>query len=363
MFSQPTFRALICGFVISGMTAVVMFLGSAGGRHLDPALAGYQLGIILASYLVGYRTGLWIQRPATALFFREGILCLLKTAWIRDPIRSRKNTISSRSVNWKNPLFLFREFTSKFAEQRFIRKRSLYRWTMHLCLSGGCTLAFAITFPLVFGWVHFESMPEFAEVYEVIVFGIHADRFHIESVKGFLVLNALNISAGVVLVGLIMAFLRRIFDNGVRAVQTFYEDILPLILILLVTLTGLMLTVSYDFLDGRGHSGIAKIHMLTVVALFFYIPYGKLFHIFQRGLVMSVSIFKARGSEGVQSYCLRCSTPFASKLHIEGLKSVLENLGFDYTYRSDNRSVHYQDVCPPCRRKLLGVNQGISLNR
>ena len=33
---------------------------------------------------------------------------------------------------------------------------------MHQCLFWGCLLAAAITFPLVFGWVHFETPPEVA---------------------------------------------------------------------------------------------------------------------------------------------------------------------------------------------------------
>ena len=35
----------------------------------------------------------------------------------------------------------------------------------------GCILAFAITFPLVFGWIHFETLPGDLESYRTFVFG------------------------------------------------------------------------------------------------------------------------------------------------------------------------------------------------
>ena len=39
--------------------------------------------------------------------------------------------------------------------QKFIERRSHQRWIAHLCLAWGCLIAFAITFPLSWGWVQF----------------------------------------------------------------------------------------------------------------------------------------------------------------------------------------------------------------
>src|SRR6185436_13964808 len=115
-----------------------------------------------------------------------------------------------------------------FVAQEFIRRRGAARWIMHLCLSGGCTLAFAITFPLVFGWIHFESFADNAEMYRVNVFGLNVDSFSIHSLKALLMFNALNIAGVLVLIGLFMAAGRRLTDAGERATQTFFEDIMPL---------------------------------------------------------------------------------------------------------------------------------------
>ncbi len=251
-----------------------------------------------------------------------------------------------------------------FAAQNFIRKRSYFRWIMHLCLSGGCTLAFAVTFPLVFGWIHFGTPLNDAEMYEVIVFGITVDSFSIHSIKAALAFNALNIAAGFVLIGLAMAAYRRMTDAGERAVQTFYEDILPLILIAAVTVTGIALTISYKFFEGLYHGSFVWIHLISVVALIFYIPFGKLFHMFQRSCALAVSAYKKKGATEEQAKCLITGEEYAPQRHVDDLKVVLDELGFNYRYTNeDGQEVHYQDISPKGRRRLIALNQGKALKR
>ena len=250
-----------------------------------------------------------------------------------------------------------------FVAQDFIRRRSSYRWIMHLCLSGGCTLAFAITFPLVFGWVHFESLAANAEAYRVAVFGLAMGSFDVHSATAFVAFNLLNFSAIIVAVGLVMAGIRRLTDAGERATQKFTEDILPLLLIFAVTSTGLMLTVSYKFLAGRGHSLIAVSHTISVIALVGYIPFGKLLHMFQRTCSLCVSLYKRAGEAGPRAHCACCGEGFASEMHVADLKIVLDQLGFNYRFATPHGEVHYQDICPPCRRRLLALNQGRTLGR
>ena len=252
---------------------------------------------------------------------------------------------------------------TNFVAQNFIRRRSVYRWIMHLCLSGGCTLAFAITFPLVFGWIHFESFATDTKMYRVHVFGFAVDSFSVYSVKAFLMFNLLNISAVIVLIGLVMAAWRRLTDAGERATQTFAEDILPLILIFAVTATGLMLTVSYKLLEGRGHALMAIVHAVSVIALLFYIPFGKLFHIFQRTCSLCVSLYKKAGTTGPRAHCRGCGEDYASEMHVEDLVSVLDQLGFNYRFATPDGEIHYQEICPACRRRMLALNQGRSVGR
>ena len=331
-----------------------IFIGSQSLAHFDRALWAYAVGTVLAAFAVAYRFTVWAQRPPSRMYFRRGLPLLLRRSF-KFPVSSFKPGTPARALT--------QAVAANFVAQNFIRRRSGYRWIMHLCLSGGCTLAFAITFPLVFGWIHFEPFADNAEMYRVNVAGFNVDAFSVHSVKAFVLFNALNISAGFVLIGVVMAALRRATDAGERAVQTFSEDILPLLLIFAVTATGLMLTVSYQFLAGHGHGVVAVVHAVSVIALLLYFPFGKLFHMFQRTGSLCVTLYKRAGATGERALCLRCGEDFASQMHVDDLKTVLDQLGFNYRFATPRGEVHYQDICPACRRRLLALNQGRTVGR
>ena len=82
--------------------------------------------------------------------------------------------------------------------QKFIERRSRSRWLAHMCLAWGCLIAFAITFPLSWGWVQFGSH---GNRYVVEFMGAKQFTFEPHSVVGFLFFNGLNFSAVFVLVG------------------------------------------------------------------------------------------------------------------------------------------------------------------
>ncbi len=357
----PNRSALIAGVMLAGATAAAIVIGSIGMRHFDAALTGYAIGALMAAFAVGYRFSVWAQRPPSRMYFRRGIELLFRRAGAAPHAEKRAEKVSVPVPHGAGTLGY--ALARNFVAQDFIRRRGGYRWIMHLCLSGGCTLAFAITFPLVFGWIHFASFADDAEMYHVAAFGVNVDSFSVHSFKAFLMFNLLNISAILVLVGLAMAGWRRFTDAGERATQTFSEDIVPLLLILAVTATGLALTVSYKFLAGRGHGIWAIVHMVSVVSLLLYIPFGKLFHMFQRTCSLCVSRYKKVGEAGTRAHCRRCGEDFASQMHVDDLKTVLDQLGFDYRFDGAQGEVHYQEICPACRRRLLALNQGRTIGR
>ena len=338
---RPIFdsKALLAGALTSFLLILTIYYGSHQMRDFDHALKWYTVASVLAAFAVSYRFTVWAQRPPSRMYFKRGLSLLLK-----------------------HPGIIFSAGSKNFAAQDFIRQRSSYRWIMHLCLSGGCTLAFAITFPLSFGWIHFFPA-DLGETYIVHVFGYAVRSFSIHSVEAFLMFNVLNISAVLVLIGITMATWRRLTNAGLKAVQTFTEDILPLIIIFAVAATGLMLTASYKYFGGQGHSFISLVHWVTVVSLLFYIPFGKLFHIVQRTCSLCVSLYKKEGQQSEQAICQTCKQPFASQMHVDDLKTVLDELGFNYRFQTPQGEVHYQDNCPSCRRKLLVVSQGRTLQR
>jgi hypothetical protein len=222
-------------------------------------------------------------------------------------------------------------------------------------------LAFAITFPLVFGWIHFETPADDLSTYQVVLLGMKVQEFPVRSIIAFLTFNALNISAFLVLVGVCLALHRRLTDGGALALQRFGLDITPLLLLFVVAASGLGLTISAHWLQGRGFAFISLVHAASVIILLVSLPFGKLFHIFQRPLHLGVTFYKRVGQAGPQARCGRCGEPFTSQLHLNDLKHVLSELAIDN--QLDGPVEHYQEICPPCRRRLLALSQGRNVGK
>jgi hypothetical protein len=336
-------RGLLAGGSVGIVVSLMIVTGSRNLRDFDLALLPYALASIFSAAAIAYRYTVWLQRPPTwrywqqgwRLFWQNGLLC---------------NTVQLAGLLFDN-----------FATQRFIGQRSHLRWVMHLCLSWGGMLAFAITFPLVFGWIHFETPATDLHAYQVFVLGMRVQEFSVDSLIAFFSFNALNFSAVLVLIGIALSLHRRLTEPGALALQQFGNDVLPLLLLFVVATTGLGLTVSARWLYGQGFAFIALAHAASVIAMLLYLPFGKFFHIFQRPAQLGVAFYKQAARTGPQASCGRCGEPFASQMQVEDLKQVLAELEFDY--RLDGPVTHYQDICPPCRRKLLALNQSGTLQR
>ena len=84
---------------------------------------------------------------------------------------------------------------------------------------------------------------------------------------------------------------------------------------------------------------------------------GQVFHLFQRPAQLGVSFYKDAGKASEQAECRRCGKAFASKMMVQDLITVEQQLGFDYEVK-DSSVGHYQYICPRCRRALFGLSQG-----
>src|SRR5215510_43167 len=146
--------------------------------------------------------------------------------------------------------------------------------------------------------------------------GHDVEEFPVHSLVGFLHFNLLNISAIVLLAGLVLSVKIRMSDRGEVATQTFSDDVFPVLLLFAVCTTGLMLSVSAKFLAGSGFQFIGMTHAATVIGLLLYLPFGKLFHIIQRPLSLGVSFYKASGRAGAAARCRRCGEHYAAQLHV-----------------------------------------------
>jgi hypothetical protein len=94
-----------------------------------------------------------------------------------------------------------------------------------------------------------------------------------------------------------------------------------------------------------------------------WLPFGKLFHIFQRPAQLGVAFYKDADRTAGRAHCRRCSTPFASQMMVQDLTEVERQLGFRYEMRPDQHADHYQQICPRCRRALFGLAQGAMWQR
>jgi hypothetical protein len=218
-------------------------------------------------------------------------------------------------------------------------------------------LAAAITFPLVWGWIHFETVPGQLELYRTFVFGFAVADFPADSWLAFVLFHGLVWASFLVIAGVMLAFRRGMLDHGAAAVQRFAEDILPLALLLAVSVTGLMLTLSYTWLHGYGYAFLAVLHAATVILTLLFLPFGKFFHIFQRPAQLGVGFYKDAGQRGEQAACVRCAARFAPASLVGDLTRVEQQLGFRYELAPGAPGQHYQQICPRCRRALFGLAQ------
>ena len=315
---------------------VAVYVGSEGLRWFDAALAPYLFGTLLAVFATVYRYVVWLRRPPTARLNRRG--------W--EAMRARGRLGS-------NLVALAGMVVTNLALQRFIAHRSRPRWVAHQLLFWGCILAALITFPLTFGWIHFESIDPSGRTYVAYLGPVGTISFDSRSLVGWLMFHALNIAAVLVIAGVVIFLGRRLRDRGALAVER-GGDFAALAGLFAVSVTGLMLTASSAWMEGRFYSFLNNFHALTVILGLLYIPFGKLFHILQRPANLGVAFYKEAGEESGPQICVECGDPFASRLQMDDLKDVLPQLGFDY---STDTGGNYQNLCPRCRRRLVGLAQ------
>src|SRR5438105_2572905 len=82
-----------------------------------------------------------------------------------------------------------------------------------------------------------------------------------------------------VIAGVMLAFRRRMIDHAAVLLQQFGQDIMALVLLFAISVTGLMLTASYTWMKGYAYDFLAILHAITVIVTLLYLPFGKLFHI------------------------------------------------------------------------------------
>jgi NNP family nitrate/nitrite transporter-like MFS transporter len=329
-------RAGAWATMITALLVAAIVAGSRNLENFDPALVIYTFAVIFATWGIVYHHAVWLQKPPTRRFFERSL------------------ELSGGEGLFRSAGILGKTFFTHIIEQRFIARRSRMRWLMHQCLFWGCVTAAAITFPLVFGWIHFGSSPDDQMTYVTYLFGFPVGSFRIRTIFSWLLFHGLDISAVLVLTGISLSLWRRLRDRGALALQDF-TDFLPLILLFGISVTGLALTASTLWLRGAFYGFLAILHAITVIGALLYLPFGKFFHIFQRPAQLGVKLYQTAGDLDEGTACARCHRRFASRMQIDDLNHILPQLGFDY--RIEGPAGSWQGLCPECKRKSFATAQ------
>ena len=206
----------LVGIAASTILTILVIVGSRNLEHFDSALFGYTIASIVAFGAIFFRYAVWLSRPATRAYFMRGLQLFFSR---------RKLTANSKSA--------VRTIFGNILEQRFIFKRGTRRWLMHFLIMWGCVIAAAITFPLVFGWVHFELEGDLG--YRAFLFGFPLSVMQGRNIFAWIVFHGLDFSAVMVLAGCAIAIHRRLKDRGAIAMQSFLLDFVPHMLLIAVS--------------------------------------------------------------------------------------------------------------------------------
>lgn len=359
-------RSIVAGTVATLVLVLLIALGSRGFHWFDATLIGYAVGTIFATAAVTYKYTFWLSRPPTGRYWRRSWQLFLSYA------------------NFRRYTALIPAAIGDLFAQTFIRRRGLYRWITHQCIFWGVLLSCVITFPLTFGWLRFTQTP--AGLYRIWFFGFGLFAFPTDSLFGFVIIHALDFTAALLFVGLVLAFHRRFHDLALVAVQRFRFDLVPLALLMAIVVTGLALTADSAWLGGAYYWYISLTHEAVVVLWLISLPFGKFFHLIERPATVGIELYWRTGENTTQQRCARCGEEFAPARFIQDLKRTLYEVGEDYTIRDaplqpfgvpgDEPPVEstpteelvtsklwWQDLCPSCKRVMRAQANLAALGR
>lgn len=325
-------RAFLTAFFIVICCAGLVFLGSRKLQNFDPALGIYLFSSLFALFGVVYRYSVWVQRPPTKKYLKRSLQLCFSFSSFHYLTKTIKDTFLNIIV------------------QRFIAFRSRKRWISHLLISWGCVVAFLITFPLTFGWIHFTLAPNSIDEYVAHFFGFDIFHFQLQSVVAFFTFHALSFCSIAIIIGCTYFLIRRISHGGLIATQTFEGDLLPLILLMVISVTGLALNLDYEFMRGVTYEFMAIFHAVSVMLFLIWIPFGKFFHIIQRPAQIGAHIYKLEGQKRGMAICKNTNKSYTTNLHIQDLKEITTELGFDFELQDGTSLLDYS---PEGKRNLI----------
>src|SRR5690242_4981404 len=312
--SRLRIRSIVAGSVAALLLIGLIALGSRGFHWFDAALIGYAVATIFATAAVVYKYTFWLARPPTGRYWWRSWQLFLSYA------------------NFRKYSVLIPAAIGDLFAQTFIRRRGWYRWITHQCIFWGVILSCLITFPLTFGWLRFTQTT--SGLYRIWFFGFGLFTLHTDSFFGFVIIHALDFTAAILFIGLVLAFHRRFHDLALVAVQRFRFDIVPLALLMAIVVTGVALTADSAWLGGAYYWYVSLTHQAVVVLWLISLPFGKFFHLIERPATVGIELYWRTGEDTARQRCARCGEEFAPARFIQDLKRTLYQVGEDYTIRA-----------------------------
>ncbi|MEK3993135.1 MFS transporter [Robertmurraya sp. FSL R5-0851] len=335
IFSKKSARNV---FIVLVILFFSIYIGSEQFGYVDMALYGYLWATVLCFILLTIRITSWTLRPPTRRLWKQGFKMMFSLKGLK---------------------FVFQTLYSNIGEQRFIRRRSFFRWIQHMFISWGVLFSFAITFALVLNWMHFELVEP--KRYQVVFFGIPVFRMGVDSVLAFTLYHGLNWTGIAVIIGCSLALYRRVTDQKKIVEQSKEYDFFPLLLLIAISITGSLLTVSAMWMEGAFYMGIAISHQVTVIVFLLYFPFSKFWHLPLRFLAVMVPMYHSLNE---QKQCARCGREYATKTQIKDVQLALQKRHLSVPI--DNTNFHFSDMCSECRRvshRLGGYGAKIHLGQ
>jgi hypothetical protein len=355
-------RSILYGIIAAAILTLLIAIGSRGFHWFDAALIGYAVATIFAVAAVTYKYSFWLMRPSTGRYWRRSWQLFLSYE------------------NFRHYTLLIPGAIADLFAQQFIRRRGVYRWLTHQCIFWGVLLSCLITFPLTFGWLRFTQTP--VGLYQIWIFGFPFFTVPVDSFLAFLLFHALDFTALLLIIGLVLAFHRRFHDLALITVQRFGFDIMPLALLLAIAVSGLALTADSAWLGGAYYWYISLTHETVVVLWLISLPFGKFFHLIERPATVGIELYWRTGESTEMQRCARCGEEFAPVRFVQDLKKTLYEVDENYAVQATpaphehaqlahvpapeeqpTGKLWWQDFCPTCKRVMRAQANLAALGR
>jgi hypothetical protein len=321
-------RSLRDAIVVTAALVASSVVGSRFGRDFDMALLGYAGATLVAAFGVTWRASAFWRRPASAHYGRTLAAALRDAVVLRD-LRHLRIMLASSAAD--------------LGVQAFIARRSRARWLAHLGLSLGTLASFAITIPLVFGWLHFTA--EGHTHYRPVLFGVPAGpALALDGIPAWFLFHGLLLAGIAVLLGTLYFLAMRLRLRALPGV-TAGRHLAPLLLLFVVALSGVALPATRT--TPTLFAIAARVHEVAVIVLLVALPFSKLAHVLIRPLQLGARVQNRPDAE--RGGCVECGALLAPVAQLAAVEALLAARGAQFA--------GHQRHCPRCRRRLVAAAQ------